>query len=126
MHRVAEERLAQLRDTYGPGWMDSEHSETDNTSSNSLLQQPARTREYLRKMEATRSAGLYQPSGGITPRASGITPRASKSSGDSSLQSGPVRSKLSGVCEVDLGLREPSSNSVDIDLPTFTKPENIV
>ena len=29
MHNIAEERLAHLKDTYGPGWIESQQSHTD-------------------------------------------------------------------------------------------------
>lgn len=115
MHNAAEERLAQLRDTYGPGWMESEQSQTDiNPNSKLLLPRPSRTREYLRRVEASRSA----------------LQSSSYSVAATSTQSRSTRSGMS--CAVGLQtasssrVHASSSGSVDIDIPTFTEPENVV
>ena len=121
MQSAAEERLAQLRDTYGPGWMEREHSETNNTSSNSLLQQlPSRTREYLRRVEATRSEALLQSSStrchtGRKNSSDRILHRNSKLDGDDEAGSSSSRQ-----------MHDPSTGSIDIDLPAFTQPDNVV
>ena len=128
MKEVAEERLAHLRDMYSPGWMDSENSDVDfnRLSSVQLVSsQQSRTREYLRKVEATRSDPYHA-------RAHHSAVAGGGGGGFGSYQS---RSSVGGVAGGGRGLREPattsrqlqaSSDSVDIDLPMFTETEDVV
>ncbi|CAI8015379.1 hypothetical protein GBAR_LOCUS9523, partial [Geodia barretti] len=100
MKEVAEERLAHLRDMYGPGWMDSEDSNVDfnRLSSVQLVSsRQSRTREYLRKMEATRS----EPYHARTDGEGGGTRR--------SFGSYRSRSSVGGVAGGGRGLREPAT-----------------
>jgi hypothetical protein len=132
MKEVAEERLAHLRDMYGPGWMDSEDSGVDfnRLSSVQLVSsRQSRTREYLRKVEATRSEPYHARThhSAVTDGEGGGTRRSFGSYRSSS--------SVGGVAGGGRGLREPattsrqlqaSSDSVDIDLPMFTETEDIV
>ena len=115
MQKLAEERLAQLRDTYGPGWMDSEHSEADiNTNqlgSTSLFSRPSRTREYLRKVEASHSTA-YQSNSNYSIGAAAIRSSSSRFSGPGGASNRRIQAQ--------------SSSSAQIDLPAFTQPENVV
>ena len=129
MREAAEERLAQLRDTYGPGWMDSENNGeavVSRLGSALLGQRPSRTREYLRRVEASRSTAYLQPR-----HHRGAMGGSSSSSGTSqsrSTQSG-VGGAAGGRSLQEMSSRrfhEPSSDSVQIDLPTFSETENIV
>ena len=124
MREVAEERLAHLRDMYGPGWMDSENSDVDFSRLSSVQpvsRQQSRTREYLRKVAATRSEP-YQSShtgehqGGVV-------------GGTWSFGTNRSRSSVEGMGDRRRGLQGPptaSSDSVGIDLPMFTETEDIV
>lgn len=102
MRNAAEERLAQLRDAYGPDWLENEQSSTV------LLPRPSRAREYLRKVEASRSALLHSSSHSTSI----IGNRSTMSS--SGLQAG------TSTCTHE------SAESVAIDIPTFTQPEEVV
>ena len=108
MHDVAQERLMQLQDTYGPGWLSSEHSDAD-ISHTLLLQRPSRTREYLRRIEASRSSALQSSSFTITGMHGVGQSMSSQSSAGRAL-----------------GVQTSSSQSVPIDVPLFTHPENVV
>ena len=125
MQEVAEERLAHLRDMYGPGWIDSENSDVDFNRLSSIQmvsRQQSRTRQYLRKVEATRSEPYHS-----------FYSRDQQLGAVGSFSSHRSRSNVGGVAGGERGLRKTSSHqlhassdSVDIDLPMFTETEDIV
>ena len=101
MHDAAEERLAQLRDTYGPGWMQTDTNPSAYHSALLLQQSTSRTLDYLRVAE----------------------------SGETVTQSGSYR--YSGAAATAVGEQQsrtslPSGLSVPTDSPEFTKPEKVV
>ena len=116
MHKLAEERLAQLRDTYGPGWMGNEHSEpninTNQLGSTGLFSRPSRTREYIRKVEASQSAAYQSSSSGY-------------SIGTAAMGSGLSRASM-GQRVSSRQIQGQTSSSAQIDIPSFTQPENVV
>ena len=60
MQRAAEERLVMLRDTYGPGWVESDESLARypmKSAEARLLTVPSRTRKYI-PSEQSRAASL--------------------------------------------------------------------
>ena len=126
MQNVAEERLAQLRDTYGPGWMGNEHSETDidpnqlNSSGASLIQRQCRIREYLRRVEASRATSLQQSS------SAAMYGHISRSSRSTQSCVGGANGRGLQAVGSSHQTHTPSSDSVQIDLPTFTRPEDAV
>ena len=121
MHDAAEERLAQLRDTYGPGWMQNEQSQTNINQSayhSALLLQQS-TLDYLHVVESGETvtqSGSYRSSGAAA---------AATVVGEQ--QSRPVESGTSVVSlQVASGPQLPSGLSVPTDSPEFTKPEKVV
>ena len=124
MREAAEERLAQLRDTYGPGLIDRENSEGGPALPG---QCPSRTREYLRKVEAARSSVYNQRSRGLLSATSSTSSSGSSHTGSTGSRSVVGGASGRGLREMSShrGFQAPSTDSVQIDVPTFTEPENI-
>lgn len=129
MRELADERLAQLRDTYGPGWLEEEAS----VMQSALLGQcmSTRTRQYLRTVEARRSVACqHPPSQHWDP----MTRNKSGRSIDIRTKSTPeisgtgTRGRRNGQgtnsdSQLNAGW---SSDNVLVDLPIFNESENVV